>query len=165
MNNLELQRLTNLSEFAKTQIKRLDKNFIIFNRDQILLKNLDKFNLQEDLKKKLNECQTESELAHVLRVFRNLHQVRLIYRMINNLADYEQTVKEVSILACVCVQQTYNWLYDYLSCKFAPPVKKDGSRLDLVIIGMGKLGGEELNLSSDIDLIFAYPECIYRAFN
>jgi len=149
MPSLELQRLTTLSNFAQMQILRLDKIFTNFALDQNLTKKLDISDLKQNLQQKIKVCQTQEELCQVLRIFRNLQQVRLIYRIINKLANYEETAKDASILAFVCVQQAY---------KTKPPLQKDGTPLHLVIIGMGKLGGMELNLSSDIDLIFAYNE-------
>jgi glutamate-ammonia-ligase adenylyltransferase len=60
-------------------------------------------------------------------------------------------------LADTCIQAALEFLYPLLTASFGAPVDKQGKQQGLFVIGMGKLGSKELNLSSDIDLIFAYP--------
>lgn len=50
------------------------------------------------------------------------------------------------------------WLYDACCCEWGTPCNEQGEPQPLLILGMGKLGGGELNFSSDIDLIFVYTE-------
>ncbi|MGD9086811.1 MAG: bifunctional [glutamate--ammonia ligase]-adenylyl-L-tyrosine phosphorylase/[glutamate--ammonia-ligase] adenylyltransferase, partial [Desulfobacterales bacterium] len=56
-----------------------------------------------------------------------------------------------------CLEQAVAILTRWLSDRFGEPTAEDGSRQDLVVLGLGKLGAAELNFSSDIDLIFTYP--------
>ncbi|QIH05830.1 MULTISPECIES: bifunctional [glutamate--ammonia ligase]-adenylyl-L-tyrosine phosphorylase/[glutamate--ammonia-ligase] adenylyltransferase [unclassified Pseudomonas] len=103
--------------------------------------------------------ETEDQLGRVLRRQRTRHQVRIIWRDLTRRADLVQTCRDLSDLADACIDQAYAWLYLRHSQQFGVPMGgRSGEPQQMVILGMGKLGAVELNLSSDIDLIFAYPE-------
>jgi glutamate-ammonia-ligase adenylyltransferase len=69
------------------------------------------------------------------------------------------TAAAVSGLAEVCLEGALTWLEAFLQPRWGlPALRRDESDQRLVVLGMGKLGAGELNLSSDIDLIFAFPE-------
>ncbi|WP_085667709.1 MULTISPECIES: bifunctional [glutamate--ammonia ligase]-adenylyl-L-tyrosine phosphorylase/[glutamate--ammonia-ligase] adenylyltransferase [unclassified Pseudomonas] len=104
-------------------------------------------------------AQTEDELGRVLRRQRARHQVRIIWRDLNRQADLVQTCRDLSDMADASIDQAYQWLYRRHCEQFGTPTgRRSGEPQQMVILGMGKLGAVELNLSSDIDLIFAYPE-------
>ncbi|QIA01203.1 MULTISPECIES: bifunctional [glutamate--ammonia ligase]-adenylyl-L-tyrosine phosphorylase/[glutamate--ammonia-ligase] adenylyltransferase [Pseudomonas] len=104
-------------------------------------------------------AQTEDELGRVLRRQRTRHQVRIIWRDLNRQADLVQTCRDLSDMADASIDQAYQWLYRRHCEQFGTPTgRRSGEPQQMVILGMGKLGAVELNLSSDIDLIFAYPE-------
>lgn len=101
----------------------------------------------------------EDTLHQQLRAFRRREMTRIIWRDLNRLADMSETTLDISRLAEISVQHAMSKLRDILAPKYGVPMSKDKSReLGLVVLGMGKLGARELNLSSDIDLIFAFPE-------
>ncbi|BBP85825.1 MULTISPECIES: bifunctional [glutamate--ammonia ligase]-adenylyl-L-tyrosine phosphorylase/[glutamate--ammonia-ligase] adenylyltransferase [unclassified Pseudomonas] len=107
----------------------------------------------------LSTCASEDELAHHLRRFRNRQQVRIIWRDLTRQADLAETCRDLSDLADACIDGAYHWLYSRHCAQFGTPTgRRSGQPQHLVILGMGKLGAHELNLSSDIDLIFGYPE-------
>ena len=102
---------------------------------------------------------TEDELGRVLRRQRNRHQVRIIWRDLTRQADLVQTCQDLSDMADASIDQAYRWLYPRHCEQFGTPIgRRSGEPQQMVVLGMGKLGAVELNLSSDIDLIFAYPE-------
>ncbi|WP_282412626.1 bifunctional [glutamate--ammonia ligase]-adenylyl-L-tyrosine phosphorylase/[glutamate--ammonia-ligase] adenylyltransferase [Pseudomonas sp. PS01299] len=104
-------------------------------------------------------AQSEDELGRVLRRQRARHQVRIIWRDLNRQADLVQTCRDLSDMADATIDQAYQWLYSRHCQQFGTPTgRRSGLPQQMVILGMGKLGAVELNLSSDIDLIFAYPE-------
>tara|TARA_B100000459_G_scaffold39350_1_gene19716 strand:+ start:38 stop:2614 length:2577 start_codon:yes stop_codon:yes gene_type:complete len=74
-----------------------------------------------------------------------------------NRQSIDASLLQVSLLANALIQQGYTWLYSSLCSKHGTPVGSHGP-MPMYILGMGKLGGHELNFSSDIDLIFTYPE-------
>ncbi|WP_342773798.1 bifunctional [glutamate--ammonia ligase]-adenylyl-L-tyrosine phosphorylase/[glutamate--ammonia-ligase] adenylyltransferase [Orbus hercynius] len=102
--------------------------------------------------------QSEEQLLAVLRQFRRKILLRINWSQIANTSTTEQTLVQLSTLAEVLIITARDWLYK-LSCQeWGTPYSHQGIEQALVILGMGKLGGGELNFSSDIDLIFAYPE-------
>ncbi|WP_192563252.1 bifunctional [glutamate--ammonia ligase]-adenylyl-L-tyrosine phosphorylase/[glutamate--ammonia-ligase] adenylyltransferase [Pseudomonas gozinkensis] len=107
----------------------------------------------------VSTAQTEDELGRALRRQRTRHQVRIIWRDLNRQADLVQTCRDLSDMADASIDQAYQWLYRRHCDQFGTPTgRRSGEPQQMVILGMGKLGAVELNLSSDIDLIFAYPE-------
>ncbi|MEN5241292.1 bifunctional [glutamate--ammonia ligase]-adenylyl-L-tyrosine phosphorylase/[glutamate--ammonia-ligase] adenylyltransferase [Pseudomonas atacamensis] len=107
----------------------------------------------------VNSAQSEDELGRALRRQRARHQVRIIWRDLTRQADLVQTCRDLSDMADATIDQAYQWLYSRHCEQFGTPTgRRSGEPQQMVILGMGKLGAVELNLSSDIDLIFAYPE-------
>lgn len=102
---------------------------------------------------------TESDCLAALRTFRHRHLVRILWREAAQLATVEDTFAELSGLADCCVRAAVAFAVAALQPKYGLPMgQESGDEQSLVVLAMGKLGGNELNLSSDIDLIFAYPE-------
>ena len=114
--------------------------------------------MSDELSDRLGDCDDELSVMRELRLFRNAQQARIIIRDVCGIASLDEVLVEVSALADVCIQQALSWLDAELSVKYGVPRSKSGERQTLVVLGMGKLGARELNVSSDIDLIFAYPE-------
>lgn len=107
----------------------------------------------------VQQAETEDELGRVLRRQRTRQQVRIIWRDLTRQADLVQTCRDLSDMADASIDQAYQWLYQRHCVLFGTPTgRRSGEPQHMVILGMGKLGAVELNLSSDIDLIFAYPE-------
>ncbi len=107
----------------------------------------------------VQQAETEDELGRVLRRQRTRQQVRIIWRDLTRQADLVHTCRDLSDMADASIDQAYQWLYQRHCVQFGTPTgRRSGEPQHMVILGMGKLGAVELNLSSDIDLIFAYPE-------
>lgn len=101
----------------------------------------------------------EEGLQKHVRLFRRREMVRIIWRDLNRLADMAETTLDISRLAENALQFALDACYQQMLPKYGRPMSRDGQReVGLVVLGMGKLGARELNLSSDIDLIFAYRE-------
>lgn len=101
----------------------------------------------------------DDTLAAALRALRHREMLRIIWRDLTGQADLAETTGDLSDLADACVDLALTRLAGWLERDCGTPIGEgSGSRQQLVVIGMGKLGARELNLSSDIDLIFAYPE-------
>ena len=101
----------------------------------------------------------EAELARAVRKLRKQVMVKLILRDLNGLADLNEVMQTMTALAEVCVQRAQACLTRVLHAQFGSPLGEASAKLqELLVIAMGKLGGGELNVSSDIDLIFVYPE-------
>lgn len=113
---------------------------------------------QQWLNEKLASVFDELELMKTLRLFRRYILVRLEWSQLTQTSSDEQILLQLTELAEVIIVTARDWLYE-LSCKeWGTPCNMQGEAQPLLILGMGKLGGGELNFSSDIDLIFTYPE-------
>jgi glutamate-ammonia-ligase adenylyltransferase len=97
-------------------------------------------------------------LNPALRQFRNREMMRLIWRDLNELAPVDEILADLSTLADVCQQAAVIFHSRAFEEKYGVPRNPDGQAQKLIVIGLGKLGGCELNLSSDIDIIFCYPD-------
>ena len=94
-----------------------------------------------------------------LRQLRNREQCRFIYRDLNRLCTLSELTRELSDFADAVLDVALAQAHAEVALLHGKPVGADsGKQQHMVILGMGKLGGQELNLSSDIDLVFAYAE-------
>jgi len=100
----------------------------------------------------------ETALKRAVRRFRVDESVRIAWRDLAGLADIDTCLREQSDLADACVRATLATLDDWLAERHGRPRAAGGEPLELLVLGMGKLGGRELNFSSDIDLVFVYGE-------
>lgn len=100
----------------------------------------------------------EIELAKYLRQFRKKQHIKLAGQEILDLVEVTDTIQYLSDLASHILDVTYQFYYVQLSEKYGIPLSDKGEKQALTIFGMGKLGGGELNFSSDIDLIMCFPE-------
>ncbi len=99
------------------------------------------------------------EPGAVLRRYRQRHMLRIIWRDFCRLADTRETVRDTSLLAEACIAEALDISQAAMEARFGVPRgRNSGQRQQLIVLAMGKLGARELNVSSDIDLIFAYPE-------
>ena len=96
----------------------------------------------------------------VLRKFKKREYIRIGLRDLLGKVGFKETVEDISNLADVCLQAAYEHADRELQKKFGRPVYQDANgnwiESEFAILGMGKLGGRELNYSSDIDLIYIY---------
>ncbi|MBD3726411.1 MAG: bifunctional [glutamate--ammonia ligase]-adenylyl-L-tyrosine phosphorylase/[glutamate--ammonia-ligase] adenylyltransferase, partial [Moraxella osloensis] len=102
----------------------------------------------------------EAAVMRGLRHLRNLLMVRWIWQDALNLISLEQLTWELSKFADYCLIFAKDYVYQDLISRYGEPYfsdeKNKPQKDDLAIIAMGKMGAEELNLSSDIDLIFVH---------
>lgn len=101
----------------------------------------------------------EAALARAVRRLRKQVMVKLILRDLNGLGGLNEVMQAMTALAEVVVRQAQLCLMQSLQKQFGSPIGELTQKpQELLVIGMGKLGGGELNVSSDIDLIFVYAE-------
>ncbi len=107
----------------------------------------------------LADAADEDSLKRALRLLRNRHMAHFVWRHVLRLADFEETVASVTRLAEQCIDAALSNLYAVAIEKDGTPIGASSATAQhLVVIALGKLGARELNLSSDVDLVFAYPE-------
>ena len=110
------------------------------------------------LESSLAAAADETALGQCLRQCRRREMVRIAWRDLAGWAELDETLRDLSALARACIAGALARLDAWQSAELGVPADSRGARQGLVVIGMGKLGAGELNYSSDIDLIFAYPE-------
>ena len=93
-----------------------------------------------------------------LRQYRHRQMLHILWREYANTAGQGETLASLSALADELLLAARSVAAESLEERFGTAVNANGDRIPLVILAMGKLGGFELNFSSDIDIIFLYPE-------
>jgi [glutamine synthetase] adenylyltransferase / [glutamine synthetase]-adenylyl-L-tyrosine phosphorylase len=93
-----------------------------------------------------------------LRRFRRDESLRIAWRDALDLDPVEVTLAQISELAEACLDIAIGWLRSGMAERHGLPRDAQGREVGLAVLGLGKLGGAELNFSSDIDLIYAYAE-------
>jgi glutamate-ammonia-ligase adenylyltransferase len=98
------------------------------------------------------------DVAAALRILRQLVLERLVRLDCEQQAPLEDITRPVTWLAEFALDIACTQAFADLDSAYGAPLRADGRRADLWVVGMGKLGARELNVSSDIDLIYVYDE-------
>jgi glutamate-ammonia-ligase adenylyltransferase len=114
----------------------------------------------DDIARALEGATSDDEpaLKRRLRRLRARVLLAVMARDLAGLADLAEVCGTMSALAEACVRAALSWSDTRGRAEFGVPRDPAGRAQELVVVGMGKLGGRELNVSSDIDLVFLYPE-------
>ena len=99
-----------------------------------------------------------AQWPELLRRYRAAESTRLVWRDVHGLDTVDDTLAGTTRLAEVCLQTALDALEAEFAQRHGVVRATDGSVQRLVVFGLGKLGGGELNFSSDIDLVYAYPQ-------
>jgi glutamate-ammonia-ligase adenylyltransferase len=102
--------------------------------------------------------ESRTEWPALLRRYRTAESTRLIWRDVAGLDDVDATLAGSTALAETCLQVALAALEGEFAQRFGQVRAADGSVQRLVVFGLGKLGGGELNFSSDVDLVYAYAQ-------
>lgn len=100
----------------------------------------------------------EVSLKKALRQLRQRVMLRTILRDLNGMAGLAEVMQVTSDLAEVSINVALQKSQAWLEQIYGTPIGESGKPQSMIVVGMGKLGGRELNVSSDIDLIFAFEE-------
>ncbi|MFC5742714.1 bifunctional [glutamate--ammonia ligase]-adenylyl-L-tyrosine phosphorylase/[glutamate--ammonia-ligase] adenylyltransferase [Dyella tabacisoli] len=100
----------------------------------------------------------ETESLALLRRFRHAEALRLVFRDVNGLDQLSETLAATSTLYEALLGAALGWSEQALAARYGHSRDHDGALQRMVVVGFGKLGGSELNFSSDIDLVLAYPQ-------
>ena len=108
---------------------------------------------------RIESIENESSLKQGLRTFRRRELSRIAWRDLAGWADLSEIMFDLSALADACIDSALSWLYLAAEEKYGTPIgAHSGEPTSMAVLGLGKLGGRELNFSSDVDLMFAYSE-------
>jgi glutamate-ammonia-ligase adenylyltransferase len=100
----------------------------------------------------------EPQAMAALRRTRQIEMARIAWRDLAGFADLDATLADVSVLAECLIEEALHFAAASLEPRLGRPRDAAGAELPLLVLGMGKLGGGELNFSSDVDLVFLYPD-------
>ncbi|MCU4317135.1 bifunctional [glutamate--ammonia ligase]-adenylyl-L-tyrosine phosphorylase/[glutamate--ammonia-ligase] adenylyltransferase [Acinetobacter bereziniae] len=158
MNAEQLQKTLHASQYAE-QVLSLHQSVLEHDYaiDQFQVP-LSTPQIQQLVDDNLAAIQDEITWMRVLRILRARLMFRWIWQDANQLTDVVTLTRELSDFADICIVAAKDFARVPLITKHGEPVGYNGKIQDLIVIGMGKLGAQELNLSSDIDLIFAFDE-------
>ncbi|MEM7206537.1 MAG: bifunctional [glutamate--ammonia ligase]-adenylyl-L-tyrosine phosphorylase/[glutamate--ammonia-ligase] adenylyltransferase [Pseudomonadota bacterium] len=106
----------------------------------------------------LEKQSDDPALTAALRKLRNREMAVIAWNDLSGAMDVESVLKATSKLADAIIDQSVHYLYESMRAQWGTPMNSEGEAQQIVVLGMGKLGGSELNFSSDVDFIFAYPE-------
>ena len=108
---------------------------------------------------KVGDALDEDRLRSALRSLRQRVMAHLALRDLADGASLAEIVETMTTLADVTTLFSLESLHNDLTRRYGQPISpSNGNPIHLAIVGMGKLGGRELNVSSDVDYIFVYPE-------
>jgi [glutamine synthetase] adenylyltransferase / [glutamine synthetase]-adenylyl-L-tyrosine phosphorylase len=97
-----------------------------------------------------------------VREFKQREMLRIAARDLGHLSNVSEITREISDVADVCLNAVCQICRQQLTERFGQPwhqdVDGDWQPTDFCVLGMGKLGGQELNYSSDVDVLFVYSE-------
>lgn len=158
MNEEQLQKTLHASQYAEQVLANheslLQQDYAI---DQFL-KPLSADYIHQLVISTLQDIQDETLWMKTLRILRARLMFRWIWQDANQLTDVVTLTQELSDFADICVQVAKDFARIPLVAKHGEPMGYNGKVQDLIVVAMGKHGAQELNLSSDIDLIFAFDE-------
>ncbi|WDP90625.1 MAG: bifunctional [glutamate--ammonia ligase]-adenylyl-L-tyrosine phosphorylase/[glutamate--ammonia-ligase] adenylyltransferase [Desulfobacter sp.] len=151
-------KLMLFSEFAAEQMARDPEMAACLAESGDLERAYSPATLESRLRGKLGEKKEPAEVKEILFRFKLYELIRIAWRDLSGAAGLEETMADLSGLASACISAGMDYLYTAMCRRLGTPTDAQGNFQQIIVLGMGKLGAGELNFSSDIDLIFAYPQ-------
>ncbi len=112
----------------------------------------------DDFTARAPRSQTEPQFLEDLRKWRRREMVRIAWRDLAGWAHLEEVLADLTAFADAAIACACEFARRPLVARYGEPCSESGVVQPLVIVGMGKLGGGELNFSSDVDLVLLFPE-------
>ena len=106
----------------------------------------------------LSAATPEYEAQGALRRWRRYELARIAWRDLAGWADLTETLADLTAFADTAIGTAVAYARHALAARYGEPRSAAGELQPLVVLGMGKLGGGELNFSSDVDLVLLFPE-------
>ncbi|MGE5189444.1 MAG: bifunctional [glutamate--ammonia ligase]-adenylyl-L-tyrosine phosphorylase/[glutamate--ammonia-ligase] adenylyltransferase [Gemmatimonadota bacterium] len=112
--------------------------------------------LRRDLREALSACTDFEQELDELRRFKNLETLRIGMHDLGGALSLEESVFQLSALAEVLLGQALDIARREVRKRFGAPTLPDGREAEFCVLGLGKLGAEELSYHADLDIIFVY---------
>ncbi|MCE2573511.1 bifunctional [glutamate--ammonia ligase]-adenylyl-L-tyrosine phosphorylase/[glutamate--ammonia-ligase] adenylyltransferase [Motilimonas eburnea] len=154
----DLRRAFGLSDFIANSLYKQPELVSMCFEQGLFEQNSRCLDIQTELSQCLADCHDETKLQKLLRQFRRKHMLIIAWRELLGKSDLAESLEHTSCLADELISQSSQWLYHKQCQELGEPRSEEGIAQPFYILAMGKLGGKELNFSSDIDLIFTFPE-------
>ncbi|MGH8276481.1 MAG: bifunctional [glutamate--ammonia ligase]-adenylyl-L-tyrosine phosphorylase/[glutamate--ammonia-ligase] adenylyltransferase, partial [Steroidobacteraceae bacterium] len=106
----------------------------------------------------LTGATSETQAQSALRRWRRAEFTRIAWRDLAGWAGLDETLADLSAFADAAIGTAVAYARHALVARYGEPRSAGGEAQPLVVVGMGKLGGAELNFSSDVDLVLLFPE-------
>ena len=158
MNAEQLQKTLRASQYAELV---LGNHSIFLEQDYAIdqfINPLTTQQIQHIVQTSLDQLTDEATWMREIRILRARLMFRWIWQDANQLTDVVTLTRELSDFADATICAAKDFARIPLVAKHGEPIGYNGKVQDLIVVAMGKLGAQELNLSSDIDLIFAFDE-------
>ncbi len=155
----QLPRILDYSDFIKRTLTSYPKQIL----ELIESKDLEQIYTDDYLFTKVQQSTQrladQTEFEQRLRQIRHVEMSRIVLREFAGVADIEESMRDLSLLADALLSISTERHLANLKERYGQPIgETNGQEAGFVVFAMGKLGGNELNFSSDIDLIFAYSD-------
>ena len=158
MNTAQLQKTLRASQYAE-QVLSVHPELLAHDyATDAFLCALTTQQIHHYVEQALAPATDEISWMRQLRILRARLMFRWIWQDANQLTDVITLTRELSDFADAAICAAKDFALAPLVAKYGQPMGYNGKVQELIVIAMGKLGAQELNLSSDIDLIFAFDE-------
>ena len=151
LGEASLLHLLSVSSISATRLLRDPTILLWLNRREICMSGRDYAEMSSELWKMAGAA-VSTDNFRPMRLWKAREMVRIALREVVNAARLEQTTSELSQIAEICIRGVYEHWNVELRKRFGSP------EAEFAILALGKLGGHELNYSSDVDLIFLYDK-------
>src|SRR6266571_4827292 len=146
-----LLHLLAFSSICATRLMRQPEILIWLGQPEVCLASRGYAQMAGDLRTLAGDS-IASENFRALRLWKSREMVRIALRELANVAPLEETTGELSQIAEICIRRVFEHWDAELRRRYGSP------KAEFAILALGKLGGGELNHSSDVDLLFLYSD-------
>jgi glutamate-ammonia-ligase adenylyltransferase len=146
-----LLNLFSISSICASRLRQYPDILLWLRQPEVCLANRDRVQMSHELHTSAGES-IAAENFRALRAWKGREMVRIGLREVADVAPLEETTAELSQLAEICIRRVFDHWNRELRQRYGSP------EAEFTVLALGKLGGSELNHSSDVDLIFVYTQ-------
>src|SRR4051794_39360432 len=151
LGDAPLLHLLAVSSICAARLRRNPETLLWLSHPEVSLSRRGSAQMGHDLRSFAGDA-IATDNFRLLRLWKGREMLRVALREVGNVAPLEETTAELSQIAEICIRQVLGHWNTELRQKLGSP------ETEFAVLGLGKLGGGELNHSSDVDLIFVYGE-------
>ena len=141
-----------LSRYLVSHPELIDE--LVLNTSAVRTKTRDA--LDREIEAALALCRDDEDRLDTLRRFRNAEFLRVALNDLWGALKPEEVGLQLSLVADVCLETSYRQAFERLAVKYGIPSDEAGRPARFAVLGLGKLGGREIDYHSDLDILFIY---------